>query len=338
MLPMTTSKSREISSEGMAAWASFRLLMSAFKMRVCDSSRDAHQHRADLLLAVGNHGVVLVVLAVMFLRLFLGLGRRRGLCVFLGLCRGVFLAFVIVLRPRLVVVLLQGRSYLAGVAADAVKAFDVDEQGVVVGRAGGLQDAHHGEGPVLVVALGAGLMRGPERVAQFQPELPGRGGAGHAVEVVVPAEVVALGEFVDLDVFLVAVLVRQFEHIRRGADHTLVLIGIAQADWHRHPHLAQGDVFTTVQLLVNAVGQRGDRLADIEHVGEHQVQVAALGRTDDQVVALAATVEGLLHDAIDHQHGNHEHHAQGHGDGRQQRGQRPLLNATPGDFPETHSG
>ena len=59
--------------------------------------------------------------------------------------------------------------------------------------------------PCLSSLFAAGLVRGPELVAHFQPELLGRGGPGHGVEIVVfvVAEVPALGELV----LLVAVIV-----------------------------------------------------------------------------------------------------------------------------------
>ena len=125
-----------ISTEGMAAWASWPLLISAAKARVSDTF-SAYERTSTALTCFLLSGIRLVLVVMLFRFCFaLGLGFRIAL----GLG-------------------------LAGVPADAVKALDVDEQGVVVGRAGGLQDADDREGPVRVVALPAGFMGGPELVA-----------------------------------------------------------------------------------------------------------------------------------------------------------------------------
>ena len=84
-----------------------------------------------------------------------------------------------------------------GVPADAVEALDVHEQGPIVGRAGGLQDADDREGPVLVLLPAGHVVRGAERVADLQAGLPRHRGADDRLEVVVRLEVAAaLGELV----------------------------------------------------------------------------------------------------------------------------------------------
>ena len=70
------------------------------------------------------------------------------------------------------------------------------------------------------------------------------------------------------------------------------------------------------QLLVEAVGDVADRLAEVEDRVEDQLFLAALG-ADDQVVAFAAAVERLVDHAVDDQHGHDQRHAQAHRHDRQ---------------------
>ena len=122
---MVPSNSREISSPGMAAWASAPSLICLAARRVSPGAIliETDQHGRDPLQPVGNR----TVLVVMSMLVLVGPCRRFGVF-------GVLFGF--------------GRRF--EVACLAVEALDIDEQRPVVGRAGRLQDADDGEGLVFV--------------------------------------------------------------------------------------------------------------------------------------------------------------------------------------------
>ena len=95
--------------------------------------------------------------------------------------------------------------------------------------------------------------------------------------------------------------------------------------------------FADGQLLVEIVRDVAHRLAEVEDGVQDELFAAPFG-PDDQVVSLAAAMERLRDHAVDHQHGHHQRHAEGHRHHGQARDQYPLLNAAPGYFPETHYG
>ena len=147
--------------------------------------------------------------------------------------------------------------------------------------------------------------------------------------MVLRLEVLAVGKLVRL----IAVILQLGEHFGHGAHHAKALVGVAHAN--RNGRFDVGGELPLGQLLVEAVGDIADRLAEIEDRVQHQLLLAALG-ADDQVVAFAAPAEGLIDDAVDDQHGHDQRHAQAHRQDGQQRNQRPLLNASPGNFPKAH--
>ena len=91
------------------------------------------------------------------------------------------------------------------------------------------------------------------------------------------------------------------------------------------------------ELQVEVVGHVFDRLAEIVHRVQCQLEFAPLG-SDDHVVAQArVAAKRLRNHAGNRQHGHHHHDAEGHGESGQDRGQPPLLETSPRDSPETHS-
>ena len=213
---------------------------------------------------------------------------------------------------------------------DVVEALHVDEDGPIDRRAR--------SGPGRRPRVNVSLWTRPPSLLPWtawnfsptcKPAFVGGDRAHHGVERVLGLEVLARGKLVRL----VAAVFQVGEHLGHGADHAEALVGVAHA--HRDGRLHVGGVFALGQLLVEAVGDVADRLAEVEDRVEDQLFLAALG-ADDQVVAFAAAVERLVDHAVDDQHGHDQRHAQAHRHDGQRRDQGPLSNASPGDFPETH--
>ena len=101
------------------------------------------------------------------------------------------------------------------------------------------------------------------------------------------------------------------EHFGHGPDHAVAFVIVSQAKRHDLDHVL--GVLTLDELLVEGPGDILDRCTQVVDGVQDELQLAPLG-THNQVVALRRAAKRIVHDAIDHQHADHQGHAEGHGE------------------------
>ena len=163
-------------------------------------------------------GVLLVVTSIVIL-------RPRTVTV----VPGILLVAVVRTTVRLVVA-----GHGLGVVAHQVESVDIDEDGAVVGGAGGLEDSHHGEALRVGVPIGIPVCR-MDLVADGVIQFPSRDGAEHGLEVtmlgIVSGEGASLRELESA--FASGPELQFFEEVRGGPDRAEGADVIAQAQRDR---------------------------------------------------------------------------------------------------------
>ena len=219
-----------------------------------------------------------------------------------------------------------------GVFVEQVETFDVDEQGAIVGSAGGLQHAHDLEGVMLVSITGVGeSVRGLELVSDLEARPAGHGRADDGFEEMLVLEVATAR----LEgVFLAAGVLELVEQLGDGADDAKALVIVPQAIRDRRLH-KRGEFARRArdvdELFVKAVGDVFDRVLQVIDGVQHQLQLASLF-AHDQVISARAAGERIAQDPLRHQHGDNQRDAKGDTECREGRGQGPLFDAAQAIF------
>ena len=212
------------------------------------------------------------------------------------------------------------------VTGNGIESVQVQEHRSVVRRTGRCQYGNHCEFFVVNVIAVSTAVDDRELRSEIPPVLTSHFGSDDRVKQSIDALAVNL-KCPARHIFVLEVLGRRADDRERS-----FLRHVAAG--HRH---CRNNASVLLQFLQIHIRQcLAGRLHAI-HGAQHQLQITASGRSDDQIVANTALRERTVNSAENHKNQHHQHHAQADAECRQAGCQPSLLNAFPGNCQQIHA-